>query len=432
MPSGKRKTHEEYVSELLCINPNLKVLGQYVNHKTKITHQCLLDGYIWDVAPNNLLHGHGCPKCYGNTKRTDQEYRQMISAINPNIEVIDTYIGCNTKIRHKCKIDGYEWRSRPVDVLRGFGCPCCAGKVIGPAPEYKNSIWASTYREHFSKYLSDDQMKQYMPKSNQKIGINCPYCGFYKQVIISVLANNGMGCKCSDGISYPNKFIYSVLDQLNIDYQPEYSDTWTDDRVYDIYCESLRLIIENHGPQHYENCSLTERTLQEEQENDKYKQYLALQNGVDHYVVLDCRHSEEEWIKNSLMSSILPRLLKFNEVDIDWKQASLFAIKNLAAQAACLYNGGLNVKSISVKLHAGQSTVTKWLNKMTKIGLCNYNGRNEKVKAFSKKILCVELNQIFQSITEAARYFGVSIQNISRCLHGHSKTACGYHWQYVE
>ena len=431
MPSGKRKTHEEYIEELLHVNPYLKPLGRYITGHTKIPHQCLLDGYIWDLSPNNALRGHGCPQCYGNIKRTSEEYCYEVSKINPDILVMEDYIGSNIKIKHKCKIDGYEWMSRPIDILRGTGCPCCSGKVIGPAPEYKNSIWASKYKDHFSQYLSVEQMKQYMPKSNQKINIECPYCGRPKQVIIAVLAENGMACRCSDGISYPNKFLYNILTQLNIDFQSEYQSGWTNNKIYDIYCQSLNLIIENHGIQHYEICEFTERTLSEEQENDAYKRNLALQNGISNYVVLDCRYSDMEWIKQSLMNSILPNLLNFKEQDINWNEAELFAVKNLVAEAAHLYNEGFNTKEISLKLHVAQSTVTKWLNRMTRIGVCGYNGKDEHVRVCSKKVMCVELKQVFQSITMAAQYFNVSITNISRCLCGRSKTACGYHWRYI-
>ena len=428
MPSGKSKTHEEYVEELLHINPNLKVLGRYVTLKTKISHQCLLDGYIWDLAPNNALRGHGCPRCYGNTKRTHVEYCQTVSEIHPNILVLEPYINSNTKIKHRCKIDGCEWMARPVDVLAGHKCPVCSGVKIGPPPKYINSIWDSKYREYFSKFLTEEQMKQYTPKSNQRINIVCPDCGNNKYILISSLTSNGLGCRCSDGISYPNKFLYAILNQLKINYESEYHDIWTNNRFYDIYCKDLNLIIENHGPQHYEECTLTQRTLKEEQANDIYKRKLAFQNGIKYYITIDCRQSTLEWIKNSIMNSELPRLLKFNVQNIDWDMAALFATQNLVKQAAELYNKGYKISNISEKLNISQSTVIRWLHQMTKLGLCIYDGKNEHPK---KSVLCVELNKTFQSITEAAKYFNVSVQNINRCLSGHNKTACGYHWQYI-
>lgn len=54
------------------------------------------------------------------------------------------------------------------------------------------------------------------------------------------------------------------------------------------------------------------------------------------------------------------------------------------------------------------------------------------VKEQGKKIHCVELNLDFPSQTAAAEYFGCCHQNISNCLRGKAKTACGYHWEVIE
>lgn len=59
----------------------------------------------------------------------------------------------------------------------------------------------------------------------------------------------------------------------------------------------------------------------------------------------------------------------------------------------------------------------------------NYGTKNDWNK---KKVHCVELNLDFPSQTAAAEYFGCRLQNISNCLRGKAKTACGYHWQYIE
>lgn len=52
----------------------------------------------------------------------------------------------------------------------------------------------------------------------------------------------------------------------------------------------------------------------------------------------------------------------------------------------------------------------------------------------SKKILCVELNQIFNSLREAERITGINHSNISQAAktNGNQKTAGGFHWSYVE
>ena len=70
-----RKTQEEYESELAQKKPTIKVIGKYINLKTKIEHQCLVCGYCWKVLPDNMLHmPNGCPKCGKRAPLTQTEF----------------------------------------------------------------------------------------------------------------------------------------------------------------------------------------------------------------------------------------------------------------------------------------------------------------------------------------------------------------------
>lgn len=48
------------------------------------------------------------------------------------------------------------------------------------------------------------------------------------------------------------------------------------------------------------------------------------------------------------------------------------------------------------------------------------------------KVYCVELDMVFNTVTEASKFVGCSKMNISSVLRGRSKTAKGYHWIYAE
>lgn len=48
------------------------------------------------------------------------------------------------------------------------------------------------------------------------------------------------------------------------------------------------------------------------------------------------------------------------------------------------------------------------------------------------KIRCVELDRIFESLTEASQELGLHESNLSYCLSGKYKTCGGFHWEYVE
>ena len=139
---SKRKTHEEYVAEVAIKNPNIEVVGVYIDAKTKILHRCKVDGHEWNPSPDSVLSGRGCPKCRGRhlsrlMSRTHNEYINKVSRINPNIEVLGTYINSGTKILHRCKIDGYVWGVVPSSILKGVGCPMCVGKAPYTTESFK-------------------------------------------------------------------------------------------------------------------------------------------------------------------------------------------------------------------------------------------------------------------------------------------------------
>lgn len=372
------KTHKEYVEEVAKVNSNIKVVGEYVGARIKILHRCEIDGYEWYAYPFDIVRGIGCPKCASNSvgykiKKTHDEYVKNLALINHNIEVIGRYVNARTPILHKCKIDGYEWIVRPNNILSGQSCPICSGKAIGQPPEYKNSIWASEYKEMFSKYLTEEQMKTNMPHSHKKINAICPECGKYKMISPDRILK-GFGCICGDGISYPNKFMYSLLDQINIDFQTEYSPKWVNGKRYDFYIPSINCIIENHGIQHYDKGFefIGGRTIEEEHENDEYKKCAANQNGVNSYIVIDCKKSTKEWIKQSVMQSRLSILLNFNAESINWKECEEFATSNLIKIASDLWNRDLTVKEIVSKLKVSISTVRNYLRRADSLGWCNY------------------------------------------------------------
>lgn len=52
--------------------------------------------------------------------------------------------------------------------------------------------------------------------------------------------------------------------------------------------------------------------------------------------------------------------------------------------------------------------------------------------SLNKKVRCVELDIIFESVKAAADYINKDQAYISGCLRGRLKTAGNYHWEYVD
>ena len=63
---------------------------------------------------------------------------------------------------------------------------------------------------------------------------------------------------------------------------------------------------------------------------------------------------------------------------------------------------------------------------------CPKCGQVNTIKSSKKQIICVETEQVFDSISSASEMLNISRNNISNCLNGWSKTAGGLHWKYKQ
>lgn len=121
-----KKTQEEYEAELAIKKPTIKVIGKYINLKTKIEHECIVCGYRWDVLPDNMLHvSNGCPKCGKRAPLNQNELINRIAKIDDSIEVVGKYYNTVTKMSFRCKKCENVWDARPNNILKGKGCPNC-------------------------------------------------------------------------------------------------------------------------------------------------------------------------------------------------------------------------------------------------------------------------------------------------------------------
>jgi hypothetical protein len=122
----RKKTNEQFVKELELVNPNIEPLSEYSKNIDTVTCRCKVCGLIWNTSTaNNLLQGHGCPKCGNVYKKSTSDFVEELKNVNKNIEVLGEYKGNKTPIECKCKICGSTWSAKPNNLLNGTGCPIC-------------------------------------------------------------------------------------------------------------------------------------------------------------------------------------------------------------------------------------------------------------------------------------------------------------------
>lgn len=177
---SKRKTHEEYENELFEREIDYWPLEQYITNKTPINHECV-KGHIWKAKPNSILTGMGCPKCASNRKKTTEEYKLEIA--NTEYDVLENYLGNKIPILHK-HICGYEWRTRPNDILSGYGCPSCSNNKKKNTDEYKTLLpkditaleeYINAVTPILHKHICGHVWKA-RPASILNSGTSCPKC----------------------------------------------------------------------------------------------------------------------------------------------------------------------------------------------------------------------------------------------------------------
>ena len=57
--------------------------------------------------------------------------------------------------------------------------------------------------------------------------------------------------------------------------------------------------------------------------------------------------------------------------------------------------------------------------------------KNKRLNLIRKKVLCIETNEIFESISAAAKAKNTYVQSICHCCNKKLNSAGGYHWQYA-
>ena len=221
-------THKEFITKLHQVSSNIEVIGTYVNGDTKIKCKCKIHEYEWSVRPADLLRGHGCPKC-GNKRNaqkrtiTHEEFIQRLQQVNPNIEILGTYINSQTKIKCKCKMDGYEWSARPAALLYGYGCPKCAGNLKLTHKEFMEKFYEKNKHAQNIEILGD-----YI-NTNTKILCRCKIDGYEWQVTPNALLTHNYGCpKCAGKYRTHDEFIKLMKEkQPNIQVLGDYINTNT-------------------------------------------------------------------------------------------------------------------------------------------------------------------------------------------------------------
>lgn len=274
-----QKTHEEYVSKITKINPNIEVIELYQGNAIKILHKCKLDGCEWYAVPNNILHGKGCPVCgiisqQQKRRKPHEEYVREVNGINPDVEVIGQYVNNFTKILHRCKIDGYEWITTPHSILSGNRCPRCINKERYTQEEYSEKVK--------ELHRNIEVVERYV-NSHTKILHRCKIDGCEWHASPNNILN-GTGCPLCNS-SKGEKLVANWLEDKNIVYIPQmvFEDCKNINQLpFDFYLPDCNIAIEYQGKQHYEPIEYFggQKTFENQTLRDNIKREYCKKNNI--------------------------------------------------------------------------------------------------------------------------------------------------------
>ena len=434
----RKWTHEEYVEKINeLFDGNIVVLGHYKNMNTKILHKCNKHNYEYMMNPIHALRRQGCKLCgyeitsEKRTKPLDVFLRQLHEKRGNEYRYISGYVNSSTNatFRHNMADGTYhDFVMTPNSMISSkYNCPCCSGYQV-----YKGYNDFNTKRPELAQYLVNYQDGyKYTEWSSEELEWKCPSCGNIMKKKISYISKYGVTCpRCDDGYSYPNKFIYNSLlqienqlDFLDREYRPDWCKYKYKDKncygIYDIYFEknNKKFVIEMDGGLGHGNRSYTNSKTNRDELifRDKEKDRLASEHNIK-VIRIDCNYETNDryqFILNNILKSELSNILDLSKVNFN--QSNTQSQQSLFIKAVELWNLGENISQIKSELHIHESTVTSYLKSALKYNMCDYSVKESRRRSYSNAVVCITTGKEFKAIVDGAKYYNIDPGDISKC-----------------
>lgn len=452
-------TSQEYEKKLNDVHKgNIVMIGDFVNMNTKILHRCNKHNLEWEVTPYGVLKSSGCKfcgieKCAKSRKLTSEQYKQDIfEKVGNEFELISEYNGVHEDVTIRHNVESPHTFSINAGVFKSNPhCPACSdrNRIIIPGVNDFH-----TFYPELSIYFNNYEDGYNFSKSGkkQRAELRCPDCGHVFMGDIDSLITNGFSCPCcSDGISYPNKFIYNSLLQVKNNFKVlkrEYYPSWCvydyngekKRGYYDVYFElknGKKYIIEMDGAiGHGDNTSSWSKD--NALEIDRIKDILAKENNIE-VIRIDCRYGSNDkfnYIVNNIKESSLKDIINLDE--IDFNKSNNLSLTSYMKKACELWESGLSRKEISNALGLNANTITNYLSNGEKYGMCSYTKEEAWKRSCCKQVICLNTLEVFDSATKAANKYNTYKQTILKsCKNqkfsaGKSKTGEKLRWMFYK
>ena len=99
-----------------------KLIGEYVNAKTKVKIRCN-KGHEYSTTPHNFKNSNRCPECPCKSSiQAEKDFIELVESVG--YELLEEYKNSYTKVKIRCN-EGHEYKVIPDGFKRGTRCPEC-------------------------------------------------------------------------------------------------------------------------------------------------------------------------------------------------------------------------------------------------------------------------------------------------------------------
>lgn len=370
--------HDTDSFNIMLSNKNIpvKLISKYTGRTTNGIFQCLqnLDHEPFIGKLNSVISKEKiCPTCKREmeTKRKNEVLNNLKEdAIISGYEILDDeFINEKTKLRCRCfKNPKHITYKRPRDIREHTQCKEC---YKSEAVYLCNSVCLWEQRPDIAEFLlNKDDGYKYSFGSNIKLDFVCPICKSKINKRIADVSRYGLTCRnCSSINSYPNRFMYQVLQQVGIEFKNEFNEDWTMGKRYDFYFElDKKYFIEMDGIFHSVGIY---KDVKMQQETDKLKDEIAKKHNIQ-IIRINCFYHKEkeryEYVKNNILNSELSQILDFSNVDFDY--CDFYAQSPYVILIANSWNDGIReLSKLSDIIGIHKDTISKILKRCFDFGL---------------------------------------------------------------
>ena len=397
--------YEQFLKDWVKFNPNIEISFKDNIPPQKTTDlvicHCKLCGGTFEQSPKYLRlairrkpEAKGCKICLNKgikkskeTIYTLEKINEILKENNPQVtalkELPEHKLLCHCS---KCGQDFIQWKYETKD---SKSCPVCYRKIIIPGV---NDL-KTTHPQIASYYISEEFITSHSIGSHKKEAAKCPKCGTIKMIEPYAIKQRGFCCQaCSDGISYPNKFIREVINQLPVsNIIHEYSPKWISPKRYDVYFEfnNNKYIIEMDGFFHY-NDGFREK-VEETQKRDEIKTKEAQLHNIK-IIRIKALESNQEYLKTQILNSELSNIMDLSS--INWDKCDQIATSNLLTKVCEMYTTSTKTKKeIGKELNISEATVSNYLLKGNKLKICNYEPQEGRLRSREYTIYVLDKNK---------------------------------------